>query len=287
MRITDAKVMIESALEDIFPKSTPMDTVYSAAQYSLNAGGKRLRPYLVLAFCELFDGNAKKALPFALAMEMIHTYSLIHDDLPAMDNDDFRRGKPTNHKVYGEAMAILAGDGLLNYAFETAIKAELPPDILLRALRVLAESSGMNGMIAGQCIDIETEQKEKLLTFDELLYMHSKKTGAIIEASCMLGAIIAGASEEDINKAKQYGENFGVAFQITDDILDEVGDFEDVGKTLHKDRENNKTTFVTLYGIDESKRHAQFYVDTACRAIDGLDNTDLVKLAKRLIDREK
>lgn len=225
--------------------------IYEAMSYSLNASGKRIRPLLFLLGYSLYKNDYEKVLPVAGAIEMIHTYSLIHDDLPSMDNDDLRRGRPTNHKVFGEAIAILAGDGLLNEAmnilFRFCCEYETPQN--LNACRIISESAGVDGMIGGQVIDILSENKR--IPLEQLYEMHKKKTGAIIKASIISGAICGGASEKDLNLLTEYGEKLGLAFQIKDDILDVTGDSALLGKNIKSDIENNKTTFVTEYGIDK------------------------------------
>lgn len=247
----------------IVEKDKPEGSIYKAMKYSLMAGGKRLRPVLALAVCEMLDGDSKEVMPYACAVEMIHTYSLIHDDLPAMDNDDYRRGRPTNHKVFGEAKAILAGDALLNYAFEIMTEDILNwqkpgtqkiSDVLkkVQALNIIAKASGVSGMIGGQVVDIEYEKKE--ITGDLLYYMHGLKTGALIKAPILSSAILCNAMEEDICILEKYAEKIGLAFQIKDDILDVEGSFEDMGKAVGSDAANKKKTFVSIYGHKESKK---------------------------------
>ncbi|MBQ4515151.1 MAG: polyprenyl synthetase family protein [Clostridia bacterium] len=253
---------VSLALEKYFEKADNYQkTIYDAMAYSLFAGGKRIRPVLALACAELFD-SGEKVLPFACSLEMIHTYSLIHDDLPCMDNDDLRRGKPTNHKVYGEAMAVLAGDALLTKAFEISVKfSELSPEQTLREIEVLATAGGTEGMIGGQVIDIESEGKRvDAKTLDAL---HLNKTGALIIAAAKLGAIAGGASEDDIKNLSEYAKNLGLAFQIKDDILDVEGDSDILGKMTGVDEINEKTTFVSLYGLEKSKQMLDEYTKKA------------------------
>lgn len=237
-------------------------TVIRAMNYSVQAGGKRLRPMLMFETYRMFGGKGTEIEPFLAAIEMIHTYSLIHDDLPAMDNDEYRRGRETTWKVYGEAMAILAGDGLLNLAFETALTAfdrvdKTNPEALRRvaeALAVLAQKAGIEGMIGGQTVDIEAETQPEPVTEAQLTFIHERKTGALIVASMKVGAILAGASKEQLRALERCAEDIGMAFQIQDDILDVVGDSKELGKPVGSDEENHKQTYVTLYGLEEAKR---------------------------------
>ncbi|MBP1743596.1 MAG: geranylgeranyl pyrophosphate synthase [Firmicutes bacterium] len=225
--------------------------IFEAMDYSLNANGKRIRPLLFLLGFSMFSGDYKKALPVAGAIEMIHTYSLIHDDLPAMDNDDLRRGKPTNHKVFGEAIAILAGDGLLNEAMNIMFRfcCENNMQRNLDACRLISESAGVDGMIGGQVIDMLSENMQ--IPLEQLYAMHSKKTGALIKASIVSGAMTGGAAADELCLLAEYGEKLGLAFQIKDDILDVSGDTEKLGKRAQSDIENKKTTFVTEYGLEK------------------------------------
>lgn len=235
--------------------------IAEAMNYSFKAGGKRLRPLLMLSiFRFLSDGRDEKLIyPYMAALEMIHTYSLIHDDLPAMDNDDFRRGLPTNHKKFGEAMAILAGDGLLNYAYEIASRFESDDiDAMrahIRAMKVLARKPGIYGMIGGQALDVELNDVKK--TEEQLKFIYDYKTGALIECALMIGAIMAGASDEVIRSVEKAASDIGLAFQIVDDILDVVGDEEKLGKPVHSDEKNMKTTYVSLYGMEASKKRVR------------------------------
>ncbi len=261
-------------------------SIFDAMSYSLFAGGKRLRPIIMLLVCDMLGGNEKEALPFACALEMIHTYSLIHDDLPAMDNDDLRRGKPTNHKVFGEALAILAGDSLLNMAFEITSSAETKaPKKTLRAIKELSRASGALGMIGGQVIDIESENKE--ISHDVLLKLHSLKTGAIIRAAGIIGAVLSGASEEEIKAVDGFCLNLGLAFQIQDDILDVSGNEETLGKPIGSDIENHKTTFVTLFGLEKAKEEVGLYTEKAVSSLSIFKDKakNLISLAYYLINR--
>ncbi len=259
-----------------------------AMSYSLAAGGKRLRPVLCLMSAGLF-GDEKRALDFACAIEMIHTYSLIHDDLPAMDNDTLRRGKPTNHVVFGEAYAILAGDGLLNCAFEIILGCAKEDNSLgvIKAANIIARASGPRGMVQGQALDMDFEQKEK----DEqaLFYIHKRKTAALIEASVLSGAALQGANKEDIVALKIYGQSIGLVFQIVDDILDRVGDSKKVGKTLGKDSGADKQTFLSVYGLEESKKIAKNKTEEATAALSrfGQKADNLRELALYLLKRDR
>lgn len=243
---------INGWLETYFSgKGTYEKKIFEAMAYSLNANGKRIRPLLCLLGTYMFSGDYRKAIPVAGAIEMIHTYSLIHDDLPAMDNDDLRRGKPTNHKVFGEAIAILAGDGLLNEAMNCMFRLCCEDNSLknLNACRLISEAAGADGMIGGQVIDMLSENVE--IPVEQLYAMHRKKTGALIKASILSGAVMGGAGEADLKNLAEYGEKLGLAFQIKDDILDVTGDTETLGKMAKSDIENRKTTFITEYGLEE------------------------------------
>ena len=286
---------IES-IEDILQKYLPVQQGYQkiimeAMEYSLMAGGKRLRPMLMRESFELFGGKGKVIEPFMAAIEMIHTYSLVHDDLPAMDNDDYRRGRKTTHVVYGEDMGILAGDALLNYAFETACSAfELEPEKSLmigRALKILADKAGIYGMIGGQVVDVK-ESGHKI-TGDMLDFIYRLKTGALIEASVMIGAVLAGASDEEILKVEEIAGKVGMAFQIQDDILDVTSTTEMLGKPIHSDEKNEKTTYVTLRGIEESRKEVKRLTSEALDTLKGLkyENAFLNELLEWLVYREK
>ncbi len=285
--------LIEDAMLDYIQpqKDSGQAAIFEAARYSVTAGGKRLRPALTLEFCRLCGGELRSALPFACALEMIHTYSLIHDDLPCMDNDDLRRGKPTNHKVYGEAMAVLAGDGLLNLAFETAsdpmLLAMVSPQTQLHAIRTLSRASGMEGMIGGQVLDIQAEQRP--ISLDELKTLQSLKTGALICAAAALGCIIGGADEAQFAAGQEYARCLGLAFQIQDDILDIEGDEAVLGKPIGSDAENQKSTYPSLLGITECRRLVRELSQQAVDALDGVftDSGMLVPLAWSLAERVK
>ena len=245
------KAQIEQWINDYFENKPEVDNRnFEAMIYSLKVGGKRIRPTLMLLAYNMYKEDYTKILPFAAAMEMIHTYSLIHDDLPCMDNDDLRRGKPTNHKIYGEAIAILAGDGLLNEAMIIMLNQCLDGSLnKIKASNLIAKASGAQGMIAGQICDILSEGK--LISEEELLYMHRNKTGQLIKAAIVSGAILGSANEEDLISLNEYGEKLGLAFQIKDDILDVIGDVHVLGKNVKADEYNNKTTFITMYGLEK------------------------------------
>ncbi len=258
--LSEKKKRVEQHLYSYFSNFSGLQqTVFQAADYSLKAGGKRLRPVLLLEACTLFGGEEKDAIAFACAMEMIHTYSLIHDDLPAMDDDDYRRGKPTNHVVYGEGIAILAGDGLLNHAYEVMIRETLGANHFkeryLTAMDEIASAAGMRGMIAGQVVDLESENKA--VPLETVDFIHTHKTGAMITAALVAGAVIGGAAGEDLPRIRHYGRNIGMAFQIIDDILDITGDQEKLGKDIGSDVEKQKSTYPSILGLEDSRRIAQ------------------------------
>jgi geranylgeranyl diphosphate synthase, type II len=260
--LTDRQPLVETALDTAVRPGYP-DTIYAAMRYSLLAGGKRLRPILCLASCEAIGGNLELAMPTACALEMIHTMSLIHDDLPAMDDDDYRRGKLTNHKVYGEDIAILAGDGLLAYAFEyIATQTQgVSADRVLKAIAHLARAVGADGLVGGQVVDLESEGKD--ISVETLTYIHNHKTGALLEACVICGAVLAGATESEIAKLSQFAQKIGLAFQIIDDILDITATQAELGKTAGKDLQAQKATYPKLWGLAESKRQADKLVADA------------------------
>ena len=261
----------------------PQKQLFEAMEYSLLAGGKRLRPIFAMEFCRMCGGDWKQAAPFGAAVEMIHTYSLIHDDLPCMDDDDYRRGRLTNHKVYGEAMAVLAGDALLTDAFVVAasVKLEKPENIGF-ALSVLGECAGSLGMVGGQVLDIMSEQRE--CTEEEVLAIQSRKTGALINAACVLGVIAAGGSEAQLAAAGRFAGALGLAFQIRDDMLDVIGTAEEMGKGVGTDAAKN--TFVKIYGLEECERLVQKYTDAALEALrEFQDSSFMSTLAKNLVVR--
>jgi geranylgeranyl diphosphate synthase, type II len=260
--LTDRQPLVETALDTAVRPGYP-DTIYAAMRYSLLAGGKRLRPILCLASCEAIGGNIELAMPTACALEMIHTMSLIHDDLPAMDDDDYRRGKLTNHKVYGEDIAILAGDGLLAYAFEyIATQTQgVSADRVLKAIAHLARAVGAEGLVGGQVVDLESEGKD--ISVETLTYIHNHKTGTLLEACVICGAVLAGATEAEIAKLSQFAQKIGLAFQIIDDILDITATQAELGKTAGKDLQAQKATYPKLWGLEESKRQADKLVTDA------------------------
>ena len=276
---------IEKYLADYYAQfhSEPQKPLFDAMEYSLLAGGKRLRPVFAFEFCRLCGADWKKAAPFAAAVEMIHTYSLIHDDLPSMDNDDFRRGRPTNHKVFGEGMAVLAGDALLTDAFMLAASAKLPnPRDMATAIALMAEGAGSLGMVGGQVLDIMSEERE--LTEQEVLDIQSRKTGKLISIACCLGVLAAGGSEQQFDAAAQFASGLGLAFQIRDDMLDVIGTQEEMGKGVGTDE--TKNTFVRLYGLETCEELVQKYTKYAIDALDAFENTEfMVALAKSLTDR--
>ena len=245
------------------------ENLLAAMEYSLLAGGKRLRPVLCLVFAELFDADRARVMPFAAGFEIIHTYSLIHDDLPAMDDDDLRRGRPSNHKVFGEAGAILVGDALLTEAFGCMgrVWPGVAAELVLPALAEAAKAAGAAGMVGGQVLDMDYTARQGV-TLAELARMQAMKTGALLTASCVCGAILAGAGEEGVARAREYGEAVGAAFQIVDDILDEIGDAATLGKPVGSDREQGKNTYPSMIGLDESRRLAEERVAAAIAAID-------------------
>ena len=289
-RVEEVELVIQSFLPE---EVGYQKTVLEAMNYSVLAGGKRLRPMLMEETYKLFGGSGKIVEPFMAAMEMIHTYSLVHDDLPAMDNDEYRRGRKTTHVVYGEGMAILAGDGLLNFAFETAMKAfDIEPanPAIGRALQVLAKKAGIYGMIGGQTADIEAENMDQSkVSNDLLLFIHENKTAALIQGSMMIGAILAGASEEDVKALEKIAYNVGIAFQIQDDILDITSSLEVLGKMTGSDEKNNKVTYVTLNGMEKSKEDVEKLSKEALDLLSSFENKNefLNQLIEELITREK
>lgn len=269
-------------------KSTENQMLIDAMMYSLMAGGKRLRPILALASYELFNNKIDEVLPYACGIEMIHTYSLIHDDLPAMDNDDYRRGKLTNHRVFGDGLAVLAGDGLLNYAFEImlndAAKKENPKPYI-ESLKVIAKSAGINGMIGGQAVDLDSENKT--INEDVLKYIHLNKTAALIIAPLKIGAIIGKATKDDIHNMEVIGRDLGLAFQIRDDILDIVGEKQKLGKDIGSDQNKNKATYPLVHGIEESVTKVKELTSNANKRLSKYSKSDFIlKLSNYLITRE-
>lgn len=276
---------VESYLKEHYDalNDQPQKLLFDAMQYSLTAGGKRLRPILAFEFCRICGRDWKEAAPFAAAIEMIHTYSLIHDDLPCMDNDDYRRGRLTNHKIYGEGMAVLAGDALLTDAFGIAASAQLPdPGDMATAIGVLSECAGSLGMVGGQVLDIMSEERE--LTEQEVLDIQNRKTGCLISAACALGVIAGGGSEKQYDAACQFAAGLGLAFQIRDDMLDVIGTLEELGKATGVDTQKN--TFVKLYGLERCEELVASYTNYAIDALNSFSDTAFLKeLAKSLAER--
>ncbi len=270
----------EQALVSFFSKKSEegcLKIIKDAQCYTLIGAGKRIRPFLVNEVCRMLGGSKEASMPFAVAVEMVHTYSLIHDDLPCMDDDDMRRGKPTNHKVFGEAQALLAGDALLTNAFAAAVTNKaLSAEIVMEAVAMIAEAAGDAGMIGGQIIDLEGEKKK--LTFDELLTLHALKTGKMIELSAALGCLAAGYGKEteQFKRVCAYAGKIGLVFQIVDDMLDIIGDELVMGKTVYSDAINEKTTFMTFFEIEEAKAYAKKLSDEAIEDIAGIENSQLL-----------
>lgn len=249
---------LDKFLEEKYPEE-----IFKSMRYSVLAGGKRLRPVLCLEACRVFGGNIDDAMPTACAIEMLHAQSLIHDDLPCMDNDDFRRGKPTNHKVFGEATAVLAGDALLTFAPQLIIqKSNLSAEIKLKLVEEYCIAAGAYGLIAGQIVDIDSEGKQ--ISAETLEFIHTHKTADLFKLSLKSGAIVAGASEEKINLMEEIGQKLGFAFQICDDILDETSTFEEMGKTLGKDKQANKPTYTALFGLEKAREEVKFLLENVC-----------------------
>lgn len=282
--------LVEAALDRYLPQSHTLPaTLHDSMRYSVFAGGKRIRPILMLAACEAVGGDLHKVLPAACAIEMIHSYSLIHDDLPAMDDDDFRRGNPTNHKVYGEAVAILAGDGLLTEAFvllsNPDLSKDLSPQVRSEVIHLLAKSAGSRGMVGGQVVDMESEGKE--IDLPTLEYIHTHKTGALIQAAIECGAVIGGATDDQREALVKYGQAAGLAFQVADDILDIVADQDVLGKDVGSDEERGKATFPALIGLNESRKRARELRDKSFAALDSFGETarPLREIASYIVDR--
>ena len=284
-RSREYREYVETYLKDYYAgfADEPQKPLFEAMEYSLLAGGKRLRPVLAFEFCRLCGVDWKKAAPFAAAIEMIHAYSLIHDDLPSMDNDDFRRGRPTNHKVFVEAMAILAGDALLTDAFAVASCNDLQTAQEVRdAMGILSECAGSPGMVGGQVLDIMSEERE--LTEQEVLDIQSRKTGCLIRAACTLGAVAGGATEEQFDAACQFAAGLGLAFQIRDDMLDVIGTQEEMGKGVGTDE--TKNTFVRLYGLEKCEELVQKYTEYALEGLSVFEDTTFItELAHSLTSR--
>lgn len=266
-------------------------TIFEAVNYSIHAGGKRIRPIIMKEVYEMCGGTDLDVVgPFMAALEMIHTYSLVHDDLPAMDNDDYRRGKLTTHKKFGEAMGVLAGDALLNYAYETAFRAfdsGADPARLAAALKVLGRKAGMYGMVGGQVVDVE--ENGTFVDEETLLFVYEKKTSALLETAFMVGGILAGAADREVERLEQMGRKLGIAFQIQDDILDVVGDEKKLGKPVHSDENNDKSTFAAMNGIEASRAKVREYTDAALRDLEEFDGEKefLTELMNWLVERDR
>lgn len=280
---TDYLSAVEAYLQQCcIYEDQPQKTLFDSMRYSLLAGGKRLRPIFVLDFCRMCGGNWQKALPFAAAVEMIHTYSLIHDDLPCMDDDDLRRGKPTNHKVYGEAMAVLAGDALLTTAFKQLTQADFPAEARIKAVEVLSDCAGELGMVGGQVLDIQSEERQ--CTRQEVIDIQSRKTGALIKAACVLGVLAGQGSGAQIEAAAGFAEHLGLAFQIRDDMLDVIGDANQLGKATGMDA--GKNTFVQLYGLEQCDALVKEHTNQAMTQLHAFNDVNFMKaLALELVGR--
>lgn len=282
---------VEEKVYNFLPKEEgKQKIIFEAMNYSVKAGGKRLRPLLMLETAKLFCEEIENIFPFMAAIEMIHTYSLVHDDLPAMDNDEFRRGKKTTHAKYGEDLGILAGDGLLNLAYEVMSDAIIEADDTMKATKafqIIAKKAGAFGMVGGQTVDIISEGKE--IDLDTIMYIHNLKTAALIEASMMAGAVLGGADEKEIEIVEKIAKNIGIAFQIQDDILDITSTTEVLGKPVMSDEKNHKITYVSICGLDKSKENVAKYSEEAMNLLDGLhrENLFLKQLIIKLINREK
>lgn len=280
--LDSAVSLADEYIKSVLPKEKlPQEEIVKAMDYSLSSGGKRIRPVIAIFAAKSLGAGSESVMPYAAAIELIHTYSLIHDDLPCMDNDDLRRGRPTNHKVFGEATAVLAGDALLNFAFETALMSDTEPEKKIALLKIIARSAGLYGMIGGQILDMEGEKRK--LAADEIRLMQNLKTGALIKAAAAIGAVTAGERKEFFDV---YAENLGLAFQLKDDILDVTATTEELGKPVLSDEKNEKSTFVSLYGVDGTKRLLE---ETTEKAIASLpEGAELLKeLALYLLERKK
>lgn len=285
-RLGQDREMIEAYLANAFTSEARYAGLQEAMEYSLLAGGKRIRPVLTLETCRLCGGKPETALPFACGVEMVHTYSLIHDDLPAMDDDALRRGRPTNHMVYGEATAILAGDALLTAAFEQLTRAELPAERIVEAVRCLAQAAGSAGMVGGQALDMAGEGRA--MDREELELLQSLKTGALISAAAELGCIAAGGTREQMTQIQAYAQALGRAFQIRDDILDVTSSQEELGKPVGSDRVNEKSTFVTTLGLDGCAAQVEVLTQQGIDALNAFENPSFhIWLAQRLACRNK
>ncbi len=290
-KINEFSELLNEKLFKYFEQSTSeLSVIFESMKYSVENGGKRVRPLLTLLFCDACRGDVLKAIPMAEAVEFIHTYSLIHDDLPCMDDDDYRRGKPSNHKVFGEATAVLAGDGLLTAAFERIAVWQAAglysADVAVKAITELSFRAGCKGMIGGQILDMQNENNPDA-DFERLKLTDNLKTGALIDAACVLGCVVAEATEKEFSAASEFAYKIGLAFQIKDDILDVTGSLEKLGKLTGSDASNNKATYVTLLGVEKCQRLVDKLTDEAIKALDIFDNNEaLVDFAKYLANRE-
>lgn len=280
--------LINATLDDyLCIEKTDYQVVADAMKYCVEAGGKRVRPVLMLEFCKICGGNISDALPFACALELIHTYSLVHDDLPCMDNDDYRRGQESCHKKYGEDFAVLAGDALLTYAFQIASDSGVAPALAVKCIRLLSNYAGIYGMVGGQTLDISNEGKTDL-NIETIEKTHKLKTGALIRCACEIGCTLARANNAQYDAARIYAENFGLAFQVIDDILDVTGDPEVLGKCVGQDADNGKVTYVSLLGLDGAKELADRYSQNALDALNEFENPgDLIELTRLFLNRER
>lgn len=291
--LAEQKKLVDQFLDSYLPTEKEFPPViHKAMRYTLLAGGKRLRPILAIAACETVGGNTSTILPIACSLEIIHTYSLIHDDLPAMDNDDFRRGQPANHKTFGEAVAVLAGDALLTHAFILLSNdINLPAEIQLKIIKEVSKASGCNGLIGGQVADIEATSLE-IISQDSLPlleYIHTHKTGALFRAALRIGALAGGANEEQLTALTRFGEKFGLAFQIVDDILDIEGSMQEMGKPQGSDAANHKLTYPAAWGMSAAKQQAKTLIEHACQELDifGDKANNLKNLAQFILDRRE
>lgn len=291
--MTNKVEYINGLLKEAFSEDTGLASyLFDAMEYSVMAPGKRLRPLFMMETARLFGGECPELPFFMKAIELIHSYSLVHDDMPCIDNDEYRRGRKTTHAVYGETTALLTGDGLLNYAYETAsLGFEVSNDLkkTAKALKVLAKKAGIFGMVGGQAVDVYHEKNNNPLTKEDLMYIHENKTGALIEASMMIGAILGGADDDSVSKIEEAASAIGIAFQIRDDILDVEGSFEELGKPIGSDAENDKDTYVTLFGLDKAKEDVDKYSMKALSILNSFPkkNEFLTELVKSLIQRNK
>ena len=285
---------INALMEEILPKNVgPQEYLMEAMRYSVLGGGKRLRPMLMSETGKLFSENADKSLKyFMAAIELIHSYSLVHDDMPCIDNDEYRRGRKTTHAVYGEATALLAGDGLLNFAYETATLGIKESDDIKKAARafeILSNKAGIKGMVGGQAVDVRAEKENKKISGEELLFIHENKTAALIEASMMIGGVLSGASEDDVLRLEEAASKIGIAFQIRDDILDVEGSFEELGKPIGSDESSGKATYVSLFGLEKAKEDVEKYSEDALNILSSFEhkNEFLIMLVESLILRNR